>query len=77
MIYIRHKNNHLYITVPAYDIYDREPAMFYVSNFDYPFLMPMIGENILDNTDDSSTEDTMNSSHITSHSGDNLSRFDS
>lgn len=38
MIYIRHKNNHLYITVPAYDIYDREPAMFYVSNFDFKFM---------------------------------------
>lgn len=27
------------------------PIAVYVSNFDYPFLMPMIGENILDNTD--------------------------
>ena len=27
------------------------PIAVYVSNFDYPFIMPMIGENILDNTD--------------------------
>ncbi len=26
------------------------PIAVYVSNFDYPFLMPLIGENILDNT---------------------------
>ena len=27
------------------------PIAVYVSNFDYPFIMPMIGENIIDNTD--------------------------